>query len=88
MEFPLNAGNGFAKNSLGIKTKLDNANRFPIRQADTPVQKRFLNKAAEHFCLAALSFTAFSAAEPRLQWSRFPATVHPSILRVLVRSGF
>jgi hypothetical protein len=31
----------------GIKTKLDNANWFPIRHADTPVQKRFLSKAAE-----------------------------------------
>jgi hypothetical protein len=32
---------------LGIKTKLDNANWFPIRHADTPVQKRFFIKAAE-----------------------------------------
>jgi hypothetical protein len=28
----------------GIKTKLDNADRFPIRHADTPVQKRFLSE--------------------------------------------
>jgi hypothetical protein len=27
-----------------IKTKLDNANWLPIRHADTPVQKRFLDK--------------------------------------------
>ena len=37
----------FSMDAPGIKTKLDNANWFPIRHADTPVQKRFLIKAAE-----------------------------------------
>ena len=40
----------------GIKTKLDNADRFPIRQADTPVQKRFLNKTGQNFILAGFIF--------------------------------
>ncbi|HEY2083259.1 MAG TPA: hypothetical protein VGI88_10775 [Verrucomicrobiae bacterium] len=47
LPFSLAPTYAFAKDSIvlnGIKTKLDNANRFPIRQADTPVQKRFLNK--------------------------------------------
>ena len=39
---------------IGIKTKLDNANWFPIRHADTPVQKRFLKigrvKLGRFFC--------------------------------------
>jgi hypothetical protein len=30
---------------IGIKTKLDNANWFPIRQADTPLKKAFLKQA-------------------------------------------
>lgn len=41
---------------IGIKTKLDNANWFPIRNADTPDQKRFLNPAGSH--LAGFVFSA------------------------------
>ena len=36
--------NGVCIFSSGIKTKLDSADRFPIRQVDTPVQKRSLYK--------------------------------------------
>jgi hypothetical protein len=34
----------------GIKTKLDNANWFTIRQADTPLIKAFLKQARSVFC--------------------------------------
>ena len=41
---------------IGIKTKLDSANRFPIRHADTPVRKRSLYQKAEHLKLRLLFF--------------------------------
>ena len=57
--FPLDYGLSFGNFLLGIKTKLDNANWFPIRHADTPVQKRFLNKAGgdnpRRFCFSGRS---------------------------------
>jgi hypothetical protein len=50
--------------SVGIKTKLDNANWLPIRHADTPVQKRFFGKPGRTQIRLGLSFPAdaFSSA--------------------------
>jgi hypothetical protein len=51
-------------NPCVIKTKLDNANWLPIRHADTPVQKRFLDKPGRTQIRLGLLFLAdaFSSA--------------------------
>ena len=49
----------------GFKTKLDSADRFPIRQADTSVQKRSLFQTSEAARLRSFAFpeTALSRAQ-------------------------
>jgi hypothetical protein len=50
---------------IGIKTKLDNANWFPIRHADTPDQKRFLSPAGSHLAGFVLSAVGDGVTDAR-----------------------